>query len=249
MREKFRVAPVTVSIAAVCVVVYVLEVVLLRGARAPDIAWWALSGESLAQGYWWTPVTHLFLHGNVLHLAVNVIGLWFLGPEVEYMLGRWKYSALYLISGMAGGLLQTAFSPPTSELIGASGAVCGIVLSFTTAYPNLPLRALLFFVLPVSMKARSLGFLIMGLSLVCAALHIVPQVGHLAHLGGAVAGALLTWWWLPSAPPRRAPMTSGEREARTDELLARVMQEGIESLSRDERRQLEGLAEKRPRRW
>lgn len=249
LREKFRAAPVTVTLAAACAVIYLLEVLLLRGGRSPDMAWWALSGDALAQGRWWTLVTHLFLHGNLLHLAVNVAGLWFIGPEVEYMLGRFKFTALYVISGAAGGLLQTAFSLPTAELIGASGSVCGLLLSFTTAYPNVPLRALLFFVLPVSLRARTLGFLIMGVSLVCAALHILPQVGHLAHLGGAVAGALLTWWWLPSVPPRVAAASQVEREAQTEELLTRVVQDGIESLSREERRQLEGLAGKRRSRW
>lgn len=243
MREKFRVAPVTVSLAAVCVAVYALEVVFLSGARAPDLSWWSLSGDGLARGRWWTLVTHLFLHANILHLLVNVLALWFLGPEVEWMLGRVKFLVLYFLSGVAGGLLQTAFAAPSSELVGASGAVCGLLLSFTTAYPEMPLRALLFFVLPVNMKARTLGWGLIAVSLACAVLRILPQVGHLAHLGGALTGAFLTWWWLPAAPRRQ-----GAKGA-TEDLLARVVEEGIESLSREEKRQLEGLVEKQRRRW
>ncbi len=249
LREKFRVAPVTVSLAAACVVGYALEVLLLSGARGIDLSGWALSGQALAQGRWWTVVTHLFLHANLLHLMVNVLALWFVGPEVEFMLGRTKYVILYVLSGVAGGLLQTVFSPPTSELVGASGAVCGVLLSFTTAYPEMPLRALLFFVLPVSMKAKTLGRGLIIVSLVCALLRILPQVGHLAHLGGALMGAFLTWWWLPHTPRRRAVSGSAEQEAQTEELLARVVEEGIESLSREERRQLEGLARRHQRRW
>lgn len=247
LREKFRIAPVTVSIAAVCVAVYGWEAVQLPLGRGPALSWWALSGDGLAQGRWWTIVTHLFLHGSLLHLMVNVLALWFMGPEVEIMLGRAKYLVLYLLSGAAGGLLQTAFSPPASELIGASGAVCGLLLSFTTAYPEMPLRALLFFVLPVSMKAKTLGRGLIAVSVVFAALRILPQVGHLAHLGGALTGALLTRWWRPVAP--RPSSNAGGSEARTDELLARVMEEGIDSLSRDEQRHLEALAGKSGRRW
>ncbi len=242
--EKFRIAPVTVLLAGACVVGYVLEVLLLSGVRGIDLSGWALSGRALADGRWWTVVTHLFLHANLLHLLVNVLALWFIGPAVEMMLGRARYLVLYFLSGIAGGLLQTAFAQPTAELIGASGAVCGVLLSFTTAHPEMPLRALLFFILPVSMKARTLGWGIIIVSLLCALLRIVPQIGHLAHLGGAVTGALLTRWWAPVPRPRY----SSNAAKRTDELLRRVMEEGREGLSRDERKALEQLADKPPRR-
>jgi hypothetical protein len=109
----------------------------------------------------------------------------------------------------------------------------------------LPLRALLFFILPVSMKARTLGWGIIIGSLLCAVFRIMPQIGHLAHLGGAVAGALLTRWWAPVPRPRYPAVGP----ARTEALLQRVMDEGLEGLSRDERKALEKLAEKQPRRW
>lgn len=249
-QEKFRAAPVTATLVVLAVMVYALEVFFLTGDGGAGLSRWALSGRALREGWWWTPVTHLFLHGNLLHLTVNVLALWFVGPEVEMMLGRLRYVLLYFLSGVAGGLLQTAFSAPTSELVGSSGSVCGVLLSFTTAYPEMPLRALLFFILPVSMKAKTLGWgLIVG-SLLCAVLRILPQIGHLAHLGGALTGALLTRWWLPSARTRYRPATMpSEIEARTDELLQRVMEEGIEGLSRDERTALEQLAKRQPRRW
>lgn len=245
LREKFRIAPVTVSLAAACVAGYVLEVLLLAGTRGIDLTGWALSGQALAEGRWWTLFTHLFLHANLLHLMVNVLGLWFVGPEVELMLGRTRFIVLYFLSGIAGGLLQTAFSAPSSELVGASGSVCGLLLSFTTAHPELPLRALLFFILPVSMKARTLGWGLIVFSLLCALFRIVPQIGHLAHLGGALTGALLTRWWAP-VPRPRYPANAA---ARTEALLQRVMEEGLEGLSREERKALEQLADKQPRRW
>ena len=255
LREKFRVAPVTVALAAVCVAVFALEYFLLVTGRPQFLSLLALSGEGLSRGWWWTLLTHLFVHANLLHLAVNVAGLWFIGPEVERMLGGSRFLVLYLVSGAAGGLLQTAFSAPSSELVGASGSVCGILLSFTTAYPEMPLRALLFFILPVSTKAKNLGRGLIVFSALCAVLKLFPQLGHLAHLGGAITGALLTKIWLPALPGPRAfnTMTEHEKAAEAEDLLQRLTEEGIDSLSREEQARLARLSERdRPRgggRW
>jgi membrane associated rhomboid family serine protease len=244
LRAKFRVVPVTVCLAVAMMVVFLVEHVLLASGRPSLLERFALSGDALARGWWWTLVTHLFLHANTLHLMVNLLGLWYMGPEVELMLGRAKYLALYVVSGAAGGLLQTAFAAPNSELVGASGSVCGILLAFTTAYPEMPLRALIFFVLPVRMKAKTLGWGLIVFSALCALLRLVPQIGHLAHLGGALAGAMLSRWWLPREPrgQPRVFLSAAERVADTDALLQRVAEEGIESLSREEQERLAGLS-------
>ncbi len=77
----------------------------------------------------------------------------------------------------------------------------------------------------------------------------IRKIGHLAHLGGALAGALLTWWWLPAAPRTRRSADEAGRTAQTEELLSRVVEEGMDSLSREERRQLESLGQEQRRRW
>ncbi len=229
----------TAWLCAALVAAYVAEMVLQASGSAHFFRSLALSRDGLHYGMWWTLVTHMFMHAHPLHLAVNVLGLWFIGPEVEFSLGRTRFLVLYFVSGIAGGALQTAFAPSDLPLVGASGAVCGVLLSFTVENPEMPLQALLFFVLPVRMKARTLGRGLIVFSAACAALHVFPLIGHLAHLGGALAGAGLTKWWLRRAvplPERPLPAAS------TDELLLRVMECGIEGLSRDERRQLEMLA-------
>jgi membrane associated rhomboid family serine protease len=149
---------------------------------------------------------------------------------------------LFLLSGVAGGILQTIFSSPVTELVGASGGVCGVLLAFTTAYPEMPLRALLFFVIPVSMKAKTLGRGLVLVSLVCAVLNIFPQIGHLAHLGGALTGALLTLWWMP----RRAVRASSPAAARQEweDLIARVEEGGLEELTPEELQLLARRAER-----
>lgn len=242
IKEKFATAPVTVLLCVAMVGVYGLEIL---GAGGVPVAMdrWALSGEGLARGQWWTLVTHIFLHANLLHLFVNVLALWFMGPEVEWMLGRRRYLVLFFLSGIGGGVLQTMFSLPATELVGASGAVCGVLLAFTTAYPEMPLRALLFFVIPVHMKAKTLGRGLVSVSLACAVFNVLPQIGHLAHLGGALTGAVLTRWWLP----KRAVQASSPQAARQawDELIARVEEGGLEELTPEEMNLLAQRAERR----
>jgi membrane associated rhomboid family serine protease len=238
-----------VALAGLTVSVFAFEVLMQMNRQPQVLELFALSANGLREGRVWTLVTHLFLHANLLHLLVNLLGLWFLGPEVEILMGRARYLAVYLVSGVCGGLLQTAFAAPNSELVGASGSVCGILLAFTTMNPELPLRALIFFVLPISTKARTLGWGLMVFSLACALLHLLPQIGHLAHLGGAVGGAVLTRMF--GLAPRRQPRTApgvGLRPEELDELLARISREGMESLSRDEQRQLAAFASGKGRR-
>lgn len=249
IRDIFRVAPVTVVLAGLAVAIYVAQALLWSGEGPPDVGEWALSGQALSEGRWWTLVTHLFLHGNLLHLFVNVLALWFIGPEVERTLGSGRFLLLYFAAGVAGGLLQIAFSAPQAQLVGSSGAVCGVLLSFTTAYPDRRLQALLFFIVPVNMKARTLGWGLIVFSLVLAVLNILPQIGHLAHLGGALVGAGLTWWWRRRSPGRPAGAAGGSGAARADDLLRRLAEEGLESLSREERQTLEQWSQRPRRRW
>lgn len=250
-QKKVGAAPITASLIAAVVVIYLLQLLLAALGRPLDISDWSLSRNGLLQGSWWSLFTHLFLHFSFLHLFANVLALWFVGPEVEMLLGRAKFLLLYFASGLAGGLLQIAFAPPMSELIGSSGAVCGVLLSFTTAYPNLPLRALLFFILPVRMKAKTLGRGLIVFSLLCALLKILPQIGHLAHLGGALTGAALTWGWLRQTKQTYLMARDGQPKTSTDALLERVLKEGMDGLSPSERQQLENLTKKdgRRRRW
>jgi membrane associated rhomboid family serine protease len=151
----------------------------------------ALSREGLEQGAWWTPVTHAFLHGNLFHLVVNMVALWFTGPLLEETLGRRRYLLLFFGGAVAGGLLQTVATPRSIDLVGASGAVCALLVGFATLFPRLEITALIFFVIPVRMKARTLGWIVILASLLCSLLGLEKGIGHMAHLGGGIAGFLI----------------------------------------------------------
>lgn len=146
-----------------------------------------LSGAGLGQGMLWQFVTYQFLHAGILHLAVNMMGLWFTGNILERVLGARNFVFLYLLCGVAGGVLQLMINPgPT--LIGASGAVSGLVAAFSTLYPRMPITALLFFVIPVRMQAMWLGIIVVGLSLFFLLTGLFNDIGNGAHIGGVLAG-------------------------------------------------------------
>lgn len=150
----------------------------------------ALSLAGIREGFWWEFITHAFLHGNLLHLFVNMVGLWFAGRLVERIIGPWRLLLLYIFSAVAGGVLQMALGGEGAMLLGASGAVCGIVVAFCAMFPERELLLLLFFVLPLRMRAKFLGWALVLSSFVFLVTGFEPWIGHAAHLGGCIGGFL-----------------------------------------------------------
>jgi membrane associated rhomboid family serine protease len=189
--ERFRQSPVTEILLGINLALFFME----EGARfffdGDLFPLLALSREGLIHGQWWQVVTHAFLHGNLLHLIVNMVALWFTGPLLEEFLGGWRYLILYFSGIVAGGLLQTFSSTSSGDLVGASGAVCALLVGFATLFPRLRITALIFFVIPVRMNAATLGWLVIGGSFLFWIFGLEQEVGHLAHLGGGVAGFLI----------------------------------------------------------
>ncbi len=149
-----------------------------------------LSESGLAKGMVWQFVTYQFVHAGFFHLLVNMLGLWFAGNILERILGPRRFVVYYLLCGIAGGLLQVAISPG-SIVVGASGAVCGLVAAFSTMFPQMPITALVFFVIPVRMRAMWLGIIVAGVSLFLLLTGWFGNIGNAAHLGGALAGFAL----------------------------------------------------------
>lgn len=166
---------------------------------------YALSSGGIEQGRWWQLITYAFLHANIWHLLFNMIGLWFAGRIVERVMGKGRFLALYAACAVAGGLAQLLFDGGQSLLLGASGAVCGVIVAFATMFPEAQIVALLFFVIPLRFRAKYLGWGLTGSSLLFLVLGFEPWIGHAAHFGGCVAGYLLArfnGYGVPSPPER-----------------------------------------------
>jgi membrane associated rhomboid family serine protease len=156
----------------------------------------ALSLPGLAHGFVWQLFTFQFLHAGLLHLVGNLIGLYFFGRTLEDHLGRPGLLKLYLGSGVAGGLLQMllALLVPSrfgGMVVGASAGVFGLVAAFATLYPHRTITLLLFFVLPVSLRARTLLWIAVAIAILGILgldQNSMVHIAHGAHLGGILAG-------------------------------------------------------------
>lgn len=143
--------------------------------QAPYYAYGPVQG--VAEGQWYRLVTSMFLHEAVWHFAFNMLGLWWLGGPLEAALGRARYLALYLISGLAGGALTYWLAAPNQPSLGASGAIFGL-LGATVVL----MRRLNYDMRPV--------FMILALNLVIT-FNPWGGIAWQAHVGGLVAGVLI----------------------------------------------------------
>lgn len=182
--RRLKAVPVLIAIN---VLVYLYTMGLVTHPRFQQM--WALTGWGLEMGRWWQLVTHAFLHGGIMHLLFNMMGLWFAGRIVERVLGTSRFLVLYLSAAIAGGLFQLAFGAG-GPLIGASGAVFGVLIAFTTMFPESQIVALLFFV-PIRLRARYFGIGLAASSFLLMFSGLLPGIGHAAHFGGCVAGYFL----------------------------------------------------------
>lgn len=139
-----------------------------------------------------TLLTYMFFHGDFLHLAGNMLFLWVFGDNVEDAMGHIRYVIFYLACGVFAGLVH-AWVVPSSEspLIGASGAVAGVIAAYLMLHPRVRVWVLALKAIPLRISAAfALGLWI----LTQVVMVIVPQVGPVAwwaHIGGLIAGAVL----------------------------------------------------------
>jgi membrane associated rhomboid family serine protease len=139
-----------------------------------------------------TLLTYMFFHGDILHLAGNMLFLWVFGDNVEDAMGHIKYLIFYLACGVFAGLVH-AWMDPTSEipLIGASGAVAGVIAAYLVLHPRVRVWVLALKAIPLRISA----FFALGLWIaIQVVMVLLPQVGPVAwwaHIGGLIAGAVL----------------------------------------------------------
>jgi len=140
----------------------------------------------------WTFITYMFLHGGALHLAFNLLALFLFGGPVEDRLGSRSFVWFYLLCGMGGAALSfllIQLVPIGVPIVGASGAIYGVMVAFAWHWPDAPIYM---FPFPVPIPAKWLVTFAFAVSLMLA----LPPFGggngvaHLAHLGGMVAGFL-----------------------------------------------------------
>jgi len=133
----------------------------------------------------WTLVTYMFVHAGLTHILFNMLALYFFGPRVEERLGETRFITLYGISGVAGAILSLIFAP-FSPIIGASGAVFGVMLAFARFWPDAQIMFMFF--LPV--EARIAVIIMTVMALWSGFSGSRGGVADFAHLGGFAGGYL-----------------------------------------------------------
>ena len=141
-------------------------------------------------------VTYMFLHGHLFHILFNMFTLWMFGCEVEIALGSKRFFRYYMITGVGAGIFNLLFAWNSPiPIIGASGALYGVLVAFAVLFPDRVITLLIFFVLPVSVKAKYLVAIFIGISLFSSiqgqVFGVSDGITHLTHLGGAVVGLLM----------------------------------------------------------
>lgn len=150
------------------------------------------SREALAVPEQLTLVAYMFFHGDILHLASNMLFLWVFGDNVEDAMGHARFLVFYLACGIAGGLAHALMVPNSSvPLIGASGAVAGVIAAYLMLHPRVRIWCLVFRFFPMRISAAlALGAWIV-LQVVMVLMPEVGPVAWWAHIGGLAAGAVL----------------------------------------------------------
>lgn len=176
-------APATVGLVVLNVLVYLITVYQGAGVGSPGGELFekgALIGAAISvDGDWYRLVTAMFLHASLLHLAFNMLALYWLGTIVEQALGTSRFLLLYFVSGIAGSAGALALSNPFAVTVGASGAIYGILGALLV----LEYRATGTFAGP------ALGLIVVNLALSFA----IPNISIGGHLGGLAGGILATF--------------------------------------------------------
>ena len=194
--------PVTKALMLICTAVFCVQLLLPVLPVDALFALWPLGSGR----FWpWQVVSYAFLHGDMMHLFFNMLGLWMFGSELERLWGRNRYLQMLLASVIAAALVQLGFTLLTGSrapTVGASGGLFGLLLSYGMLFPN---RVIMPLFPPIPMKARTFVMVFGGLELLFG-LTGGGGVAHFAHLGGMLGAWVMISWWrgkLPFGGPRR----------------------------------------------
>ncbi|MFC4219696.1 rhomboid family intramembrane serine protease [Flagellimonas marina] len=202
--------------------------------------WLALWFPKNANFEWWQVVSHMFMHGGLMHILFNMYALWAFGTPLERMWGRNKFLFFYFSAGLGSAMLHTGvnyyffsegltalesagvakaqvmdiissgqYSPDwynvvprntidsmltafNTPAVGASGAIYGVLVAFAFVYSEAKLMLIF---LPVPIKAKYFVPLLIAGDLIFGISNVNTGVAHFAHIGGALIGFIMMWYW------------------------------------------------------
>ena len=198
----------------------------------------------------WQPVTYLFFHGGIWHVLINMFVLWMFGSELERLWGKVRFLKYYFITGIGSGIITALLNLSSiTPVVGASGAVFGVLMAYGITYPNRTIY--LYGIIPI----RSMLFVIaVGLIAFVSSFDGTSRISHITHLSGMVIGYLILkrrWqfndiWFSIRKKTLEYQIQREERkishrqelENNIDKILDKINDQGFKSLSDKEEKQL-----------
>ena len=188
---------ITLSIIGICILVFLLQNVSVFVNTE-----FSLTPSAALSGHVWQFVTYMFLHGDPIHLFLNMFVLLIFGVMIENTLGRKKYLILFFVSGIASSiiylLITVSLTPPlllpavfSIPMLGASGAVFGVIAAYGILYPK---QWIVMFP-GIPMPAIVAVVVFAGIEVFYGLTGLQPGVANWGHLGGLAVGAILILYW------------------------------------------------------
>ena len=235
-------------------IVVFLTSIIIRPLGVLVYDWFQLDPTTLARALQlWRLVTYQFLHGNIWHIFFNMIGLYFLGPTLERHWGGRKFLVFYLSCGAAGGvfylLLVAVDFLPAMPMVGASGAILGMLAACAILFPHIRL-----FIFPLffPIKIRTAAIIFSAMYLFFVVTKAANAGGHAAHLAGMAAGDIYVFsqsWQtkvkmkLQTSVRRKKAAEQQNLQMELDGILDKVHEHGVHSLTPKEKRILKRATE------
>ena len=189
----------------------------------------------------WQCFTYLFLHGGIIHLLFNMLGLWFLGSELENLWGKKTFLEYYFITGIVAGVLTVTynilFANAFIPIIGASGAIYGLLIAYGIIFPNRIIY--IYGIFPVKVKN---AVIVMGVIALFYSITLEKSgISHITHLSGMISGIIYLWAWknkkksVKTMNIHRSETQEKTTKQTINEILDKINELGWESLTEEER--------------
>ena len=250
---------VLLSLIGLNAAAFIVQLVLTSWNQPYVLEYLGLSDRGINDAYAWQFFTAPLLHNNIWHFAADMLVLYFIGRDVEAIIGQRQFLFLYLFGAFSGELGHLFLMPSDCVLFAAGGGIAAIFVAYATILPELEMTALLLFMVPVRLKMRRLAQIALVGAVALLLYDRSGAVGHSAFVGGAIAG----WFYahllgfgrtslLQRVLRQRRLEAARLKSMRADQfvaeeidpLLEKISQRGLASLSRRERRLLEQAREK-----
>ncbi len=183
-QQQPRMTPAVQWLLAANIGVYFLQLTLFRSEAVYRAL--GLSAENVASA-WWTPLTYMFVHAGLWHLAFNMFALWMFGPRVEYSWNTRGFTYFFLWCGL-GGALAHLLLQGNASLIGASAAVSGVMLAYALRWPDE--EVYLFGMIPMKTRWLVVWMVLINLAMGVASTPGGSGIAWFSHLGGLAFGWL-----------------------------------------------------------